>query len=175
MDSEDHGSSATSSRQAWPQAAAVARGARAWLREVMIMRELGLIAPAAQHTMHSHHPLRREWEEHPRTWCFAGAPVEASCAAANITTPRSFWSRFFMRHGAVAAYAGLVWVTTSSSSHGPRAARGCDQFLRSEWAIRHFYRYTAQSTFKCTWQPNLRTRMYRSYIDGTCGITMMHL
>ena len=52
-----------------------------------------------------------------------------------------------MRHGAVAAYAGLVWVTTSSSSHGPRAARGCDQFLRSEWAIRHFYRYTAQSTF----------------------------
>ena len=55
-----------------------------------------------------------------------------------------------MRHGAVAAYAGLVWVTTSSSSHGPRAARGCDQFLRSEWAIRHFYRYTAQSTFKCS-------------------------
>ena len=53
-----------------------------------------------------------------------------------------------MRHGAVAAYAGLVWVTTSSSSHGPRAARGCDQFLLSEWAIRHFYRYTAQSTFK---------------------------
>ena len=94
MDSEDHGSSATSSRQAWPQAAAVARGARAWLREVMIMRELGLIAPAVQHTMHSHHPLRREWEEHPRTWCFAGAPVEASCAAANITTPRSFGAVF---------------------------------------------------------------------------------
>ena len=88
------GSSATSSRQAWPQAAAVARGARAWLREVMIMRELGLIAPAAQHTMHSHHPLRRGWEEHPRTWCFAGAPVKASCAAANITTPRSFGAVF---------------------------------------------------------------------------------
>ena len=53
-----------------------------------------------------------------------------------------------MRHGAVAAYAGLVWVTTSSSSHGPRAARGCDQFLRSDWAIRHFYPCTAESTFK---------------------------
>ena len=53
-----------------------------------------------------------------------------------------------MRHGAVAAYAGLVWVTTSSSSHGPRAARGCDQFLRSEWAIRHFYPCTVESTFR---------------------------
>ena len=60
-----------------------------------------------------------------------------------------------MRHGAVAAYAGLVWVTTSSSSHGPRAARGCDQFLRSEWAIRHFYRYTAQSTFNAKTACNL--------------------
>ena len=55
-----------------------------------------------------------------------------------------------MRHGAVAAYAGLVWVATSSSSHGPRAARGFDQFLRSEWAIRHFYPCTVESTFKDT-------------------------
>ena len=108
LNSEDHGSSATSSRQAWPQAAAVARGARAWLREVMIMRELGLIAPAAQHTMHSHHPLRRGWEEHPRTWCFAGAPVKASCAAANITTPRSF--------GAVFSCGTVQWGHVLASS-----------------------------------------------------------
>ena len=75
MDSGDHGSSATFSRPAWPQAAAVARGARAWLREVVIMSELGLIAPAARFTTHRHHLVHRRWEEHPRTWCFAGAPV----------------------------------------------------------------------------------------------------
>ena len=107
MDCEDHGSSATLSRPAWPQAAAVARGARAWLREVVIMRELGLIAPAAQHTMHSHHLVRRGWEEHARTWCFAGAPVEASCAAAHITTPRSFGAVFSHARGAVAPPVGL--------------------------------------------------------------------
>ena len=59
MDSGDHGSSATFSRPAWPQAAAVARGARAWLREVVIMGELGLIAPAARHMMHGHHLVHR--------------------------------------------------------------------------------------------------------------------
>ena len=107
MDSGDHGSSATFSRPAWPQAAAVARGARAWLREVVIMRELGLIAPAARHTMHGHHLMHRGWEEHPRTWCFANAPVEASCAAGNITTPRSFGASFSHAHGAVAPPAGL--------------------------------------------------------------------
>ena len=107
MDSGDHGSSATFSRPAWPQAAAVARGARAWLREVVIMRELGLIAPAARHMMHGHHLVHREWEEHPRTWCFASASVEASCAAANITTPRSFGAAFSHARGAVAPPVGL--------------------------------------------------------------------
>ena len=43
--------------------------------EVVIMSELGLIAPAARFTMHRHHLVHRRWEEHPRTWCFAGAPV----------------------------------------------------------------------------------------------------
>ena len=117
----DHGSSATFSRPAWPQAAAVARGARAWLREVVIMSELGLIAPAARHMMHGHHLVHRGWEEHPRTWCFASAPVEASCAAANITTPRSFGAAFSHAHGAVAPSAGL--------RRAP--ARSC-------WALTHF-------------------------------------
>ena len=107
MDSEDHGSSAMFSRPAWPQAANVARGARAWLREVVIMSELGLIAPAARHMMHGHHLVHRGWEEHPRTWCFASAPVEASCAAANITTPRSFGAAFSHARGAVAPPVGL--------------------------------------------------------------------
>ena len=43
--------------------------------EVVIMSELGLIAPAARFTTHRHHLVHRRWEEHPRTWCFAGAPV----------------------------------------------------------------------------------------------------
>ena len=70
------------------------RTARARMRESVYIRAVGLIAPAARHTMHSHHFVRRGWDEHPRTWCFAGAPVEASCAAANITTPRSFGAVF---------------------------------------------------------------------------------
>ena len=121
MDSGDHGSSATFSRPAWPQAAAVARGARAWLREVVIMSELGLIAPAARHMMHGHHLVHRGWEEHPRTWCFASAPVEASCAAANITTPRSFGAAFSHAHGAVAPSAGLR--RAPARNMGSRACR----------------------------------------------------
>ena len=121
MDSGDHGSSATFSRPAWPQAAAVARGARAWLREVVIMSELGLIAPAARHMMHGHHLVHRGWEEHPRTWCFASAPVEASCAAANITTLRSFGAAFSHAHGAVAPPAGLR--RAPARNMGSRACR----------------------------------------------------
>ena len=71
------------------------------------MSELGLIAPAARLMMHGHHLVHRGWEEHPRTWCFASAPVEASCAAANITTPRSFGAAFSHARGAVAPPVGL--------------------------------------------------------------------
>ena len=74
--------------------------------EVVIMSELGLIAPAARHMMHGHHLVHRGWEEHPRTWCFASASVEASCAAANITTPRSFGAAFSHARGAVAPPVG---------------------------------------------------------------------
>ena len=144
MDSGDHGSSATFSRPAWPQAAAVARGARAWLREVVIMSELGLIAPAARHMMHGHHLVHRGWEEHPRTWCFASAPVEASCAAANITTPRSFGAAFSHARGAVAPSAGL--------RRAP--ARSC-------WALTHFefptISHRAETHFTCgIWRLTLK-------------------
>ena len=66
MDSEDHGSSATSSRQAWPQAAAVARGARAWLREWVNMRVVASSAPVISLRVAHHHFARRAASEYSR-------------------------------------------------------------------------------------------------------------
>ena len=60
------GSSATSSRQAWPQAAAVARGARAWLREWVNMRVVASSAPVMSLRVAHHHFARRAASEYSR-------------------------------------------------------------------------------------------------------------
>ena len=66
MDSGDHGSSATFSRPAWPQAAAVARGARAWLREWVNMRVVASSAPVMSLRVAHHHFARRAASEYSR-------------------------------------------------------------------------------------------------------------
>ena len=131
MDSGDHGSSATFSRPAWPQAAAVARGARAWLREVVIMSELGLIAPAARFTMHRHHLVHRRWEEHPRTWCFAGAPVEAHPAQRRTSQRRGLLEPFF--HAARCS-GGICWPRLGDNKQ-QQPWSTCSERLRSIPAI----------------------------------------